>query len=784
MESVTSLMQQGASIHSKDRYGRTGLHWSALHGHDDIVKIFLSKGAEVNIRDNGQWTPLLLAADAGHLSSTRLLLDHQADMELCDSDGDTALIMAADAGHPDLVSELLSRGAREDATNNEGDTAIKSAEKFGHFDVISMFAAWHNSESRTEKLFQAAEEGKTRLVKGLLIAGADYTFKSALGDQAIHKAASNGHVDTVRVLIEAGVDINSTGKGGDTPLIKAAAMGQLITARFLLDSGAEINTRGDNGWTALHYATIRNHLSVVCELLDRNADKSIVTKYGNIALNTARQNNYKDIALVLDSADITAADDENSTKVLMTAIQNGNVNVVAQLLQRGAKIDVKGPVGETPFQIATRFPQVKKQEYEQELNGYKKTGHKPKDSLEHIIQKANVKSNEMAKLFLSQKLSNHDQENIVQRIRDISEHFKSKHFDVKILDRENKFYLNHSSSEENDETLLEACVSQGLIPEREVILEIMKKKVENEIQDSDESEYRVKEEIQSAVPSSVGLRKCLMSAEEKYPWSEVKLSKNIGLAAILLTFAVGFYLFDVYTDISFTYDMIDNYSKNFTEERIKCKPNFDGEFIQAVMDCQTNFNSSLCSDATSLIKRIAQDCFENNDRFRKKPDEWFTVGVVSGLHVGISIVIGLILWFFVEFTREYEAYFIVNLPIPIFTRLYKFICDIHLYKNEHNRKNIKEKEYQDKKKRIGDKISAYENVVNLSLIIESSVEASFQFFLQTTFILPTVVLAFTDPARGSGWTALNRLLTDIINRRFISIVMSFATFSFGFYKIR
>ena len=68
-------------------------------------------------------------------------------------------------------------------------------------------------------------------------------------------------------------------------------------------------------------------------------------------------------------------------------------------------------------------------------------------------------------------------------------------------------------------------------------------------------------------------------------------------------------------------------------------------------------------------------------------------------------------------------------------------------------------------------------MVNLSLIIEASVESSFQFFLQTTFILPSVVLAFTDPSRGFEWT-------DLVNFRFLSIAMSFASFSFGFYKIR
>ena len=92
-------------------------------------------------------------------------------------------------------------------------------------------------------------------------------------------------------------------------------------------------------------------------------------------------------------------------------------------------------------------------------------------------------------------------------------------------------------------------------------------------------------------------------------------------------------------------------------------------------------------------------------------------------------------------------------------------------------KNISEEEYQAEKNRIVDKISAYENVVNLSLIIEASVEASFQFVLQTTFILPSVILAFTDPAGRFEWA-------DLVNWRFISIGMSFASFSFGFYKIR
>ena len=52
-ENVTRLLQQGASVFCKDRNGKTGLHISAHHGHDDIVKLFLQHETSVNIRGAG-----------------------------------------------------------------------------------------------------------------------------------------------------------------------------------------------------------------------------------------------------------------------------------------------------------------------------------------------------------------------------------------------------------------------------------------------------------------------------------------------------------------------------------------------------------------------------------------------------------------------------------------------------------------------------------------------------------------------------------------------------------
>ena len=136
------------------------------------------------------------------------------------------------------------------------------------------------------------------------------------------------------------------------------------------------------------------------------------------------------------------------------------------------------------------------------------------------------------------------------------------------------------------------------------------------------------------------------------------------------------------------------------------------------------------------------------------------------------------IWVAVDHGWECELASITNLPIPVITKVNRFLWDITLYKHLTTERNAEtEKTYLARKKQINDKISAYEHVVNLSLIIEASIEASFQFFMQTIFVLPTVILAFTDPTGVFDWA-------NLFNIRFASIAMSFASFSFGFYKIR
>ena len=291
----------------------------------------------------------------------------------------------------------------------------------------------------------------------------------------------------------------------------------------------------------------------------------------------------------------------------------------------------------------------------------------------------------------------------------------------------------------------------------------------------------IKEEVKSAVSSSIGLRDCLESVEEKYPWSRPQMYFRKLLSFFkLMVIGTCFYGFDIYTDIRFSQDMFHQYGRNFSSERQLCKEIFDDMFDNAMYKCKHQFTETMCLKSIRLLLRMGEDCFENDQRF-SDPNDWYIAGTVSYLHCGLPIFLAFVIWEIRQIGLECGLSSVSTFPLPFISRFNKFICDMELFDNyfwpHRNNDNLTKNIYEDKKKDILKKIAAIENGVNLSLIIEASVESSFQFFFQTVYLLPNIVLTFTDPDGSLVWT-------DLFNWKTSSILLSFMSFAWAFYAIR
>ncbi|RYC65780.1 hypothetical protein CHU98_g423 [Xylaria longipes] len=106
------------NMYRKAQWGRSpflpmaSLLISSYLGHEVIVRLLLDKGAGLESKDKYGLTPLSWAAEMGHEGVVRLLLDEGADLESKDKEyGQTPLSWAAENGYEGVVRLLLEKGA-------------------------------------------------------------------------------------------------------------------------------------------------------------------------------------------------------------------------------------------------------------------------------------------------------------------------------------------------------------------------------------------------------------------------------------------------------------------------------------------------------------------------------------------------------------------------------------------------------------------------------------------------------------------------------------------------
>lgn len=233
MSLARRLLDDGASLASRDREGATPLSRATKSRHTDVVELFLMRGASINARDLDGSTAMFLASEQDSLPIVQLLIARGSDVNLPGRSGLAPIEAAAYMGNESIVRLLLNKGADPQSTDTTGKSPICYAVGRGYAKIVRV-------------LLDHSVNVNARY-------GNDLT---ALMWAAGHDdgAGSSNVADVIELLIARGAHLNDQDNRGRTALMIAAALGHENAVNLLLAHGADRTIRDKQQKTAADLA--------------------------------------------------------------------------------------------------------------------------------------------------------------------------------------------------------------------------------------------------------------------------------------------------------------------------------------------------------------------------------------------------------------------------------------------------------------------------------------------------------------------------------------------------
>jgi ankyrin repeat protein len=392
-ELVQLLIKSNAAVNATNDLGVTPL-WVASSRGTATVAALLAAGAKPNLVPPTGETPLMIASRTGNLEAVKLLLAHGADVNAKEAArGQTALMWAISDRQPQAAKLLIDAGAdlRAKSVSSKHFVQLCCSEYNGD----TRGTAWVDYGGFTPLLF-AAREGEVEAAKYLLAAGADVNDTAADGSTALAVAAFSGQSAVAQLLVEYGADLNAAG-GGYAPLHAAVLRGDLRLANALIARGADLNVRLTKptqarrthddyafdkkmiGATPFMLAAKDGEAEFMRTFAAAGADQSIVRIDGAPPLVVAalgEQRARNAVTLTVDASgrinreperraleaakivlelggDVNGADKYGNT-ALHIAAQKRFESVIRLLVEKGARLEARNQLGDTPLALALR----------------------------------------------------------------------------------------------------------------------------------------------------------------------------------------------------------------------------------------------------------------------------------------------------------------------------------------------------------------------------------------------------------------------------------------------
>jgi Ankyrin repeats (3 copies) len=134
---VTALLDKGADVNAKFRYGSTALFKAAERGHAEVIKVLLARGADVTVKDTFYGaTAMTWALSNEHVEAIKALLEKDTA-----SVGDV-LMTGVRGGKTALVEIALARGGAKPETMTAAlAAALDDKEKAAIADMLKKAGA-------------------------------------------------------------------------------------------------------------------------------------------------------------------------------------------------------------------------------------------------------------------------------------------------------------------------------------------------------------------------------------------------------------------------------------------------------------------------------------------------------------------------------------------------------------------------------------------------------------------------------------------------------------------
>lgn len=171
--------------------------------------------------------------------------------------------------------------------------------------------------------FDAAEKGKVRELKALLLLGVPIELENSRGSTALGLAVKAGKRGALRFLASKGANVCKASDEHEEPIFIAAFNNDVASLRLLLVNGAKVDNVNDFGLTPAFVAIKNESKSALRFLLKHGANAN--------AKNKKRET------------------------MLLNAIAMGRCNIVNLLLKYGSDPCVPGPDGNPPIDVAKKI---------------------------------------------------------------------------------------------------------------------------------------------------------------------------------------------------------------------------------------------------------------------------------------------------------------------------------------------------------------------------------------------------------------------------------------------